>query len=311
VRTTTADTGNAGNDPQPTPAGSASASPSPPPSNGGGSGGGSGAGLTPKDVASGAVSAPLTAAVAGFVLYVDGNGNGQFDISGDDGASPDQVVGGQHDLVLVYLRDGSQLDLEKLADKPGHVPSRGYNLVLASLDRWVSLSSVDLTLGENDSVLPGGVCELSRGIASGDVALPPSASDIGPNGASGGASGGATTVSDGGTGTLGSTGTTGYSWGSASNPAPSLQHGPYPAKGDPNVWCSTDGRWWRYDSCRSGTVAPPGVCGAYHPLACNDYGAMLGSADPVPAGWPCDATTSLSPPVPVPDGGAPPSDAGH
>ncbi|HEY8074813.1 MAG TPA: hypothetical protein VIF62_11905 [Labilithrix sp.] len=125
----------------------------------GGSGGGSSSGgsaqVRPMDVASGTVSAPMTVAAAGFLLYVDANGNGKLDID-SNGRTPDTVIGGSRDLALVYLRDGSSLDLEKLRDDTGQLPTRGYDLVLVDKRRWLPLNSVDLTLG--DDSLPDGLC---------------------------------------------------------------------------------------------------------------------------------------------------------
>jgi hypothetical protein len=256
------------------------ASPTVPNGSAGSGGGGSGgsAQIRPKDVASGSISAPLTMAAGGFILYVDANGNGKLDITGPNGETPDTIIGGSHDLMLVYLRDGSNLDLEKLRDDTGQLPSRGYGLVLVTKGRWLPLSSVDLTLG--DDKLPDGICYLGPGAVGGgsggvDVATPSSGPSSGPG-------------SPGSGGPL---------------PPPSG----YPAPGDPNLHCSSDGRSFNYSSCTAPPPPPPtpkGLCDM--PIAetipCSGYGEGLASGAPVPPGWPCPIAGAI-------DGG-PPADAG-
>lgn len=114
-----------------------------------------GSGLGIRTDVSGTVASALSIAAAGFVLYVDANGNGQLDLTDERGSSPDTIVGGSKDLALTYLRDGTALDLEKLANK-GTAPSRGYNLYWFGGDRWLSPSNVELTLGVH--VLPSAIC---------------------------------------------------------------------------------------------------------------------------------------------------------
>jgi hypothetical protein len=241
----------------------------------------------------------MSAAVGAFVLYVDGNGNGRFDIATDDASSPDQIIGGSHELMLVYLRDGSNLDFEKLRDKAGQIPSRGYALALTSQERWLPLDSVDLRL--DDARFPYDVCSVNS-ITGGDVGFATPGADPGV-GISGGGSGG----SGGTTGT-----DTGGAWSSGNTTPPSTKHGPYPAANDPKLSCSPDGRSWAWDSCRGSPATPPGLCGSYHPVACVGYGASLGTTEAVPAGWPCNATptpmTTTTADAGV-DGG--PFDAGH
>ncbi len=253
-----------------------------PPSAGGTSTSGGGAGLRPMDVVSGGVSGPLSAAVAAFVLYADGNGNGKLDITGDDAASPDTILGGSKELMLVYLRDGSDLDLEKLRDKVGQLPSRGYSLVLTSQSRWVPLSDVDLKLDEANKAFPYDVCKV-QSLSAGDSSFT-SGNDIAPTTANGGAAGGSSGSTSGGS-------STGYSYSNGTVPPPSLDHGPYPAKGDPNVHCNPDGRGWQYYGC---AAKPTGLCASWDAPQCTDYGAQLGSAQNAPDGWPCNAQPAPS-----------------
>jgi len=238
--------------------------------------GGSGKQLHTNDVVSGSAGAPpLSAAVAAFVIYVDGNGNGRLDLSGPNAETPDQIVGGSSELMLVYMRDGSNLDFEKLRDKAGQAPTRGYDLFLTDKSRWVGLNLADLTLGTNR--MPSNVCGIGSITTGSDIGF---ASPDQPVPMTGGSSG------------TGGTTSTGFAWASGNSKAPSLEHGPYPSPGDPNLQCSPDGRYWSYDSCRSKSSTPAGLCGYEHPVPCDSYGAQLGSSQAVPDGWPCNATTT-------------------
>ncbi|HEY8074812.1 MAG TPA: hypothetical protein VIF62_11900 [Labilithrix sp.] len=243
-----------------------------PPSSGGSTSGGGAPQIRPQDVVSGGVTGPLNAAVAAFVLYMDTNGNGAFDVSGPDAASPDQILATSNELMLVYLRDGSALDLEKLRDKSGQLPSRGYSLFLTSQNRWVPLDEVDLKADQKS--FPYDVCQATTLAAGSDTTVNATAgSEPVPSGGSSGSGG--TTGPD-----------NGYSWSSGNTTPPSTTHGPYPAKGDPNVQCYPDGRGWNYNAC---TKPPSGLCGGYEPINCTGYGAQLGSSQTAPDGWPCDA----------------------
>jgi hypothetical protein len=279
VNTPTVSTGDTGNAPPPTQV------------SGGGSGGTSsgGANIRPKDNVSGSVSGTaLSAAIAAFILYVDTNGNGHLDLdAGQDATTPDQIIGGTRELSLVYLRDGSNLDYEKMRDKTSTLPSHGYNVFWSTQSRWLTLDKVELSL--KDQGMPYDVCNAGSlaGSSSFDNV---SSTDPMPAGGS--------------SGTVGGTNDQSYAWGT-NHAAPSTTSGPYPAPGDPNLSCFDNGRTWYYDSCRSGTAPTPGLCGAYHPVACQNYGAHLGSSSATPSGWPCTITAT---------GGAadagPPNDAG-
>jgi hypothetical protein len=115
-----------------------------------------GLGLAPRDTVSGQINQPLSAAAAGFVVYVDTNGNGALDIAGQWATATDQVIGGNDELLLTYFRDGGALDYEKLRDRSGILPKAGYNLAW-SQGRWVPLNVVELKIKSNIR-LPSGVC---------------------------------------------------------------------------------------------------------------------------------------------------------
>lgn len=111
---------------------------------------------------SGSITSDLKAAKAGFVVYVDQNGNGKLDLDDDKGSyqsSPDQVIGGSSELALVYLKGGGNVDYEKLRDKTGVKPAQGFNLAVASNGTlWLSANDVSLKIGPNK--LPESVCSL-------------------------------------------------------------------------------------------------------------------------------------------------------
>jgi hypothetical protein len=150
------------------------------PSTGSGSGGVSGGGsggvstadagtsgsqsIHPNDTAGGQITGPLTAAIAGFVVYVDANGNGVLDLTGDTASSPDQLVGGAEELLLVYLRGGGSLDYEKLRDKSGILPVQGFDLAW-SKGRWLPLDEVELKITSTMPHLPYAVCGSSTTVS--------------------------------------------------------------------------------------------------------------------------------------------------
>ncbi len=115
--------------------------------------------LAPRDTVSGQIHQPLSAAFAGFVVYVDTNGNGKLDISGTYATATDEVIGGNKELLLAYLRDGGALDYEKLRDRSGILPQAGYNLAWEE-GRWLPLNVVELKL-TNRTSLPSAVCSVS------------------------------------------------------------------------------------------------------------------------------------------------------
>jgi len=164
--------------------------PSPPPSESGstsssGGGGQSFAfsnGLSPRDTVSGQINQPLSVAVAGFVVYVDTNGNGKLDIEGQWAKPIDDVIGGNKELFLAYLRDGGALDYEKLRDRSGILPHAGYNLAWDE-GRWLPLDVVELKISAN-AKLPTAVCSPSGPSYVDEVpaATPSSGSGWGPNG---------------------------------------------------------------------------------------------------------------------------------
>jgi len=141
--------------------------------------------LTPRDAVSGQITKPLSAAVAGFVVYVDTNGNGRLDIEGEYATPTDEVIGGNEELLLAYLRDGVIV---------GHHIGHDVSMLDAGLERMGSdvrllnrtLDTADLTwhLAQDgafaDRTLPGhltldtladlfGVTPHDRHTASGDA----------------------------------------------------------------------------------------------------------------------------------------------
>jgi hypothetical protein len=259
------------------------------------------------DTVSGTVSSPLSFAVAGFVVYADKNGNGQLDLTGSNADSPDQILGGSSELVLTYLRDGSDLELEKLRDSAGQKPSRGYQLAWIPKGRWLPLSSVDLTIGV--SSLPNDICGGSSSSTTFDVSGDAGAGtpdDAGiepspPGPVDGGVDVDASTDVDGGA--------SGGSGGSG-----------YPSAADPSVVCSPDGRSFSYTCPTRGNTTDAGassstsrgLCGASYdvappePVTCYP-GASLADGQPAPAGWPCIIGTPVDG-GPAPDSG--PMDGG-
>ncbi|MBS2011667.1 MAG: hypothetical protein JST00_02040 [Deltaproteobacteria bacterium] len=239
--------------------------------------------LRPKDNATGTIiTQPMGAAFAGFVVYADTNGNSKLDLTGPYGDSPDTILGGNDDLILVHLQGGGQLDLEKLRDKSGILPTAGFNLAWDE-GRWLPLNLVELKLNPKEG-LPNEVCGGS-GIdypgSSGGVPEPAPLPDTPPS-SSGSTSSGSSSGSSG--------------WG-----------GPYPAPGSPGLKCSPDGRSFTYQQpCPPPPPAPTGLCagdGASTSACAGGYGANLGPGQTVPSGWPC----AVSEPVdggPAPDAGS-------
>ena len=246
--------------------------------------------LTPRDIVGGGITEPLSAAIAGFVVYADTNGNGKLDLEGDYASSPDQVLGGNKELTLIYLKGGGSLDYEKMRDKSGILPTAGFDLAWSE-GRWLPLGDVELKLNTN-AQLPSSVCErwLSGAGSSGSD---PAISSGNTTGTSNGSSGPVATVD---------AGTSGGGSGSSSGGFPAN----YPSPSDPNLHCSPDGRSYTYgggaSSCPPSPPPPTGLCAGdiYTTTACagtDGYGNALSADSPVPDGWPCPTSGAL-------DGGA-------
>lgn len=261
------------------------AEPAPAPAGGSTSSGGGGhAGNvgTRGGVVSGSITEPMSAAIAGFVVYADTNGNGKLDLEGQWASTPDQILGGNSELILVYLKDGGALDYEKMRDKSGILPTAGFNLAWTE-GRWLPLNVVELKLSATTS-LPSPVC---------------SSSSSAVGGGSGSGSGGSTTF-PGAPADPDSAGSRGNASSDAGVPST------YPAPGDPGLKCSPDGRSFSYTSgptCPPYEPPPPpvGLCASTYfgvddvaPCASGGYGSAIPDGAPVPDGWPC----------PVADGGA-------
>ncbi len=130
--------------------GSTSGSPSPLPAN---------VGLRPMDNVTGTVvTDAMSAALGGFVIYVDANGNGQLDVEPNSSlTTTDTIVGGNRELLLAHLRGGGTLAYEKLRDKAGVLPAAGLNLMWSENERWLPLTAIELGLS-TARVLPSAVC---------------------------------------------------------------------------------------------------------------------------------------------------------
>jgi hypothetical protein len=256
--------------------------------------------VSPRDTAvGGTITEPMTAALAGFVVYADTNGNGKLDLEGQYASSPDQILGGNKELILAYLKGGGALDYEKLRDKSGILPTAGFN-VAWSEGRWLPLNVVELKLDAKAS-LPSAVCssyttvsESSSG-SGGSGGTNPSEPTV-PVSVDGGAADGSS--SDGSTG--------GY----------------YPSPSDPTLLCSADGRSFTYvpkgSGCTNLPPAPVGLCaGDTYPIACAEPSGYqsLYPGQSTPPGWPCPVSGdsdggSADGSVIIKDGGVPVTDGG-
>ena len=275
--------------PPSTGSGGAEPAPAPVPPGSSTSGGGVpafGTKLAPRDTVSGGITAPLSGALAGFVVYVDANGNGKLDLAGEYASSPDQILGGNKELVLVYLKDGGALDYEKMRDHSGILPAPGFNLAWTE-GRWLPLNVVELKLGTKQ--LPSPVCSVGYGYGSSGEASRGGFDPIATP----------TPLPPPDTATPGS---------STSGGPGSPPHNPstgYPSPTDPNLHCSPDGRSFSYtDNTPCPTPPPPpvGLCSGDYgnispPCAKSGYGQSIPSGSAPPPGWPCAVATAI-------DGGA-------
>lgn len=240
-----------------------------PPSAGGAGGKAITPALRPRDSVGGQITSPLEVAIAGFVVYVDTNGNGRLDLEGQYAASPDELIGGNRDLLLVNLRGGGALDYEKLRDRSSILPTSGFNLFWDDR-RWVGLNLVELKI--TTAKLPSSVCSSSSVVSSNGVEV-----DEAPN---------VTTPPSPPSGGSGS--------GSR-----------YPAPTDPDLQCSADGRSYEIKpsqpDCPPPAPTPVGLCASDDETAIRcggraQFGESLIPGEAVPPGWPC--------PVADADGGA-------
>jgi hypothetical protein len=237
----------------------------------GGTPGPGGKNVRPQNV-SGQITGAFMGASGGFVVYNDANGNGQLDIDPKTGASPDPIIGGNHDLKLMYLTGGGQLDYEKGRDKAGVLPTAGFNLLWDDGERWLPLNLVELKISKNEARLPWSVCSTY------DWAANPTPGNVPRD--------------EDGVGTI---------------PDP----GPYPTPGDPDLTCHPGGRSYSYGHCPPPPPPPPpGLCteGSVNVTApCAKAYRSLSPGQPVPPGWPCPVEEDG--PKPEVDAGVP-SDAG-
>jgi hypothetical protein len=222
------------------------------------------------------VSDPLMGAFAGFVIYEDTNGNGQLDFQPNGSLSTsDKILGGNRELLLVALKGGGQLAYEKLRDRSGVLPERGFNLMWTERERWLPLSAIELGLGENDKVLPATVC--------GGSSISSSDGIIGSSGSSG-------TSND----TPSSSGGSSGSGGTESPPSSSSSSSGAPNVNGSDVICAPDGRSYEYAAvpCNAPAPEPPGLCSSGAPdIACaSPAGGVKLPDGPIPSWWPCTVT---------------------
>jgi hypothetical protein len=230
---------------------------------------------------SGSITQPLNVAMAGFVVYVDTNGNGKLDIiEPKAGTTSDQLLGGNRELLLAYLKDGGSLDYEKLRDKSGILPSKGYNLAWDK-GRWLPLNLVELKIKENEN-LPGAVCAGGGYGSDEPQSTKPSPPPDVPK------------VPD------------------SDNPGDPNGYNGFPSPTDPNLVCSPDGRSYTVKSPPCAPPPPPpkpptpGLCTSGYDVSLPfpgcppQSGGGLAPGQPVPEGWPCPVGGPSS------DAGAPP-----
>ena len=242
----------------------------------------------------GGITNVLSGAVAGFVVYVDTNGNGKLDLTGPYASSTDQILGGNRELVLAYLKDGGALDYEKLRDTSGFLPVHGFNLAWTAGKRWMPLNVVELKLDPKQG-LPSPVCSSSgpnssNSSSSGSAGFDPVATPAPVSVGTGGALPPPPLGRDGGSVDSGTSSSGGSTSGSPGNP--------YPDPRDPNLHCSPDGRSFSYSEntpCPAPPPAPTGLCaGDYwgEPSVLNGcsfggHGSAIPSGSTPPLGWPC------------------------
>ncbi|WP_394830296.1 hypothetical protein LVJ94_27690 [Pendulispora rubella] len=199
----------------------------------------------------GQVTDPLSRAVAGFLVYVDKNGDDELD-------ADDTILGGDRELSLTYFRGGASLSYEKLRDKTGALPHAGFNL--GWTEGWLQFDNADLTLSSK-AELPGIVC----GGGLGPRPFP----DAG--------------TFDSGTGTFDAgrfdSGTGGQDSGGGTGSG-------YPDPNDPRLHCRADGRSYSYDPiCQT---VPRTLCSLHPAAQCEGvYGSGIPTGFPIPVGWPC------------------------
>jgi hypothetical protein len=215
---------------------------------------------------SGGITEPLTVATAGFVVYVDGNGNGKLDLEGEYASSPDTILGGNKELILAYLKGGGQLDYEKLRDKSGILPNAGFNLAWDE-GRWLPLSLVELQLTDK-AKLPSAICSSGYAVSgsggSGGSVPPPELTEEEPD-------------------------QTGPRTNDNTAPPPDG----YPAAGSPGLYCYDNGHSFYYTGdCPPSPPPPVGLCANGYgesTIACASPSYTFDGEDP-PAGWPCPIT---------------------
>lgn len=98
---------------------------------------------------------------AGFVVYVDSDGNHQLDVD-EHGTSSDRILGGNTSFVLTYVPEAPLTDYLNLRDDQRQIPHAGYNLMKDDGEsrRWAPFDRVELSLATKR--LPNDVCDRLR-----------------------------------------------------------------------------------------------------------------------------------------------------
>jgi hypothetical protein len=233
--------------------------------------------LRPLDGVSGGIGDPssLESALAGFVVYIDKNGNGRLDVGGEYVSSPDEMIGGNRELLVTYFRGGGALDYEKLRDKAGVLPHAGCNLGWTQ-QRWLPTDTVELKLAENR--LPYEVCSRFTTDDPNQVCIPNTEVECYCANL---AQGRAECAADGRNLSL-----------CQCDPGAKMN---FPRPDDPRLHCLSGGGW-SFDG--DPTCPTDRLCNShYSPLtgsascSTNLYGGYFDKAPtPVPQGWPCPVT---------------------
>ena len=232
-------------------------------------------------------------AVGAIVAYEDKNGNGTLDLVDDSATSyVDRVLGVNEELLLVYVEGTAPVDLR---DPAGKMPTGGYQL----LRKPSCTSSFGEASAPQDTLDRGGVGPNEPGSGAAEPVPMPTRDE------SCEATMGWLPMStlynlpltaEPRFGSLMCRGrgldfegdsVSGVSVGEAMTPGATLPPGPgpdgkFPAKGDPNLYCSPDGRTYMFTKC---STYSEGLCkGTITECSSKGWGLPAGA---VPAEWPC------------------------
>jgi hypothetical protein len=122
---------------------------------------------------------PLRFSRGFVVVYTDGNGNGALDLRPGtiEGAEGDRIVGASATLAVVWLeRTPSDAESRVLADRSGHTPVAGLNLVRLTRDGDAWLGASDAFVVGEASTIPSRLC--TAHVESPEPELAPVAFDL-------------------------------------------------------------------------------------------------------------------------------------